>query len=129
MKKKILVVDDDVSVTNLLSWLFSKKNYHAITAGDGTTAFKIINNDPPDLILSDVEMPGMDGYEFYNRLQKNPKTAGIPLIFLSGKKAPADQLKGLRMGAEEYMTKPFDFKVLYKAIENVFAKAEKPKQD
>lgn len=129
MRKKILIVDDDPAVAKLLKMVFMQNNHHVIIAEDGETAMEKASKDAPDLILSDVAMPGIDGFEFYSRLQKNPKTASIPLIFVSGQKEAAEQLKGLRMGAADYVTKPFDLKALQKTVDNVFAKAEKQKID
>ncbi len=129
MKKRILIVDDDPAVAKLLRMVFVQKKHHVIIAEDGETAMEKVSQESPDLILSDVAMPGIDGFEFYSRLQKNPKTAGIPLIFVSGQKEAAEQLKGLRMGAAEYVTKPFDLKSLQKTVDNIFAKAEKQKID
>jgi DNA-binding response OmpR family regulator len=129
MRKKILIVDDDPAVAKLLRMVFVQKKHHVIIAEDGETAMEKVSKESPDLILSDVAMPGIDGFEFYSRLQKNPKTAGIPLIFVSGQKEAAEQLKGLRMGAAEYVTKPFDLKSLQKTVDNIFAKAEKQKID
>jgi len=129
MKKKILIVDDDPNVTKLLRMVLTKNNHHVIIAENGESAMDAINRESPDLILSDVVMPGIDGFEFYSRLQKNSKTAGIPFVFLSGQKGADEQLKGLRMGAAEYVTKPFDLKVLRQTVEDVFAKAEKQKFD
>lgn len=129
MTKRILIVDDDPAVTKLLRMVFMRKNHHVIIAEDGEAAMEKIGDESPDLILSDIAMPGIDGFEFYSQVQKNPKTAGIPFIFLSGEKEPDKQLKGLRMGAAEYVTKPFDLKMLGETIENVFAKAEKQKMD
>jgi DNA-binding response OmpR family regulator len=129
MRKRILIVDDDPAVAKLLKMVFVQKNHHVIIAEDGETAIEKVSRESPDLIISDVAMPGIDGFEFYSRLQKNSKTAGIPFIFVSGRKEPAEQLKGLRMGAAEYVTKPFDLKTLYQTVENVFVKAEKQKID
>ena len=129
MKKKILIVDDDPNVTKILKMVFIKQNHHVIIAEDGESAIDKTRTELPDLILSDVAMPGIDGFEFYSRLQKNSKTAGIPFVFLTGQKEADEQLKGLRMGAAEYVTKPFDLKSLRHTVEDVFAKAEKQKFD
>jgi len=129
MSKNILIVEDDTNITNLLSPLFAKRNYDTIIAEDAETALEMIHEKIPDLILSDVTMPGMDGFEFYHKLRENPQTAATPFIFMTGIEAATDQLKGLQIGAYEFVTKPFNLKTLFGTIENVFAKAEKQQTD
>jgi len=125
MKKKILIVDDEKVIIKFLCHVFSSKNYQIDSAGNGEDALEKINKEIPDLILSDIMMPQMDGFDFYAKLKENPKTAEIPFIFLSGKQDANDQLKGLRMGAKEYFTKPVDVKHLNTTVETVLANAEK----
>lgn len=127
MKKKILIVDDDPTVIKFLAPLFSKKNYEPIKAQDGKEALQKIDKEPPDLIISDIMMPLMDGFELYRRLRNDPKTAQIPFIFLSAKDDPIDQLQGLRMGADEYLTKPFDATQLFVTIKNVLVNVDRAK--
>lgn len=127
MKQKILVVDDDPTIMTFLSPLLSKKNYDGFWATDGLDALQKIKVKIPDLIISDIMMPRMDGYELYRRLRENAKTADIPFIFLSANTDPTDQLKGLRMGADEYLTKPFDATSLFITINSVLANANRAK--
>jgi DegV family protein with EDD domain len=127
MKQKILVVDDDPTIMTFLEPLLSKKNYDGFWATDGLDALQKIKVKIPDLIISDIMMPRMDGYELYRRLREDPKTADIPFIFLSANTDPADQLKGLRMGANEYLTKPFDATNLFITITSVLANANRAK--
>jgi len=123
MKKKILIIDDDPTIMTFLAPLLSKKKYDGFWATDGLDALQKIKKKIPDLIISDIMMPRMDGYELYRRLRDDPKTADIPFIFLSANDDPTDQLKGLRMGADEYLTKPFDATNLFIAIKSVLANA------
>lgn len=126
-KKKILIVDDDWAIIGFLAHFISKKNFEAELAENGEEAYEKIIQSPPDLIISDILMPRMDGFELYRRLQENPEIAGIPFIFLSSKTDPADQLQGFRMGANEYLTKPFDLEHLFKTINKVLANSGKAK--
>jgi len=126
--KKILIVDDDPTLINFLEPVFSKKNVETISAVNGLDALEKIGKKVPDLIISDIMMPKMDGYELYNKLQENPKTVGIPFIFLSSKDDPTEQLKGLRMGASEYLTKPFDLNKLVMTATEAIESAEKIKE-
>jgi DNA-binding response OmpR family regulator len=128
MKKRILIVDDDPTLINFLEPIFIKKKMEAVTAENGKEALEKIAEQLPDLIISDIMMPEMDGYELYQKLQKNPKTNQIPFIFLSSRSDPTDQLKGLRMGASEYFTKPFDLNKLINTVSEAIESAERAKE-
>lgn len=107
-KYKILAVDDNPINLKLLSRALIYTNYEIYTASSGEEALKIAREVVPDLILLDVMMPGMDGYEVCKKLQEDPRTAFIPVIFLSAKNEPVDKAKGLALGAVDYLTKPFN---------------------
>jgi len=119
MKAKILIVDDDPVVKMSIEAGLSKSGYETVNVNDGQEALEKIDQIKPDIILSDIIMPRVDGYELHRRLRKNPDTANIPFIFLSVKSEPSDQLKGFRMGADDYLTKPFKLKELISRIERV----------
>lgn len=104
---KILIVDDEeINIDVLVSLL--KPEYKTVIAMDGDSAFKRLEKHPlPDLILLDVIMPGMDGYEVCRRLKSNKETSEIPIIFLTGKSETQNILNGFRLGAVDYVTKPF----------------------
>lgn len=102
----VLIVDDSPDSLTLLSSIL-KSLYRVKVATSGKTALEIAaGDDPPDLMLLDVLMPGLDGYETCRELKRNPKTAGIPVIFLTAKTAEGDEEKGLLLGAEDYIAKP-----------------------
>ncbi len=107
-KYKILAVDDNPINLKLLSRALIYTNYEIYTASSGEEALKIAREVVPDLILLDVMMPGMDGYEVCKKLQEDPRTAFVPVIFLSAKNEPVDKAKGLALGAVDYLTKPFN---------------------
>ncbi len=107
-KYKILAVDDNPINLKLLSRALIYTNYEIYTASSGEEALKTAREVVPDLILLDVMMPGMDGYEVCKKLQEDPRTAFIPVIFLSAKNEPVDKAKGLALGAVDYLTKPFN---------------------
>lgn len=105
-KATILVVDDTPDNLALMSGLL-KDLYRVKIANNGEKALKIAATlPPPDLILLDIMMPGMDGYEVCSRLKANPQTQPIPVIFLTAKSAVEDERQGLELGAEDYITKP-----------------------
>jgi len=105
----VLVVDDtDLHIEILTSTLGNE--YKIISASDGRTALEIISDNPPDIVLLDVMMPEMDGYEVCRLLKNNPKTRDIPVIFLTGMVSLQDKTKGFELGAVDYITKPFEIR-------------------
>lgn len=108
IEPKILAVDDNNINIKLLSRTLTNNNFAVLTASSGKEAIKAADNDKPDLILLDVIMPEMDGYETCKVLKENPETSHIPIIFLSAKNETIDKAKGFALGASDYLTKPFD---------------------
>ncbi|MFD1616587.1 response regulator [Gelatiniphilus marinus] len=107
MKKKILVVDDELSICLLLE-NFLSENYDVTTIRDGFEASLWLEDNIPDLIISDIQMPQMDGYEFLTKLRKRGFTKHTPVIMLSGKSESKERIKCYRLGAQDYLTKPFN---------------------
>jgi signal transduction histidine kinase len=120
-KATILVVDDTPDNLTVLSNLL-KDDYKVKIATGGETALKIVaSGRPPDLILLDIMMPGMDGYEVCRRLKRDPKTMNIPVIFLTAKADVADEKKGLELGAIDYITKPISPPIVMARVKNHLA--------
>ncbi|GHV30234.1 two-component system response regulator [Spirochaetia bacterium] len=113
---KIVLVDDDVTSLALGKSILSPK-YDVITIPSGEKLFIFLEKIQPDLILLDVEMPGMNGYETLKKLKANPNYAGIPVIFLTSRSDPESELEGLKLGAIDYISKPFSPPLLLKRIE------------
>ena len=105
--EKILVVEDDEQVKTGIVELLRESNFEALAASDGSEALTKIKNDIPDLIISDIMMPKMDGYELLDNLQNCEATAAIPVILLSARADRSDIRKGMSIGADDYVTKPF----------------------
>ena len=115
---KILVVDDSPQNIRILSMLL-KDDYRVQVALHGDKALHIIfGDDPPDLILLDIMMPGIDGYEVCRRIKADPGTAGIPVIFVTGRSDAEDETYGLSLGAVDYITKPFHFPIVKARVKN-----------
>jgi DNA-binding response OmpR family regulator len=112
MLSKVLAIDDSASIHALLSVHFQGEPIELRSAYDGETALWTINKWCPDLILLDVDMPGMDGFEVYSRLRENVLTINIPVIFLTSSAATDQKVWGLDLGASDYITKPFEPKEL-----------------
>ena len=115
-KSKILVVDDNAYLVDILCFSLEMENYEVLKAYDGEEALKIISNNLPDLILADIMMPKMDGFELCKKTKENPKTKDIPFLFLTAKGKLDDQLKGFSLGGDDYIVKPFNLNDLLNKI-------------
>lgn len=104
-KQKILIVDDDENIAELISLYLNKECYETQIASDGETALQSFVSFSPDLILLDVMLPGMDGYQICTEIRKN---SNVPIIMLSAKGEVFDKVLGLKIGADDYIVKPFD---------------------
>ncbi len=119
MKENILIVDDDKSMRRLLEYNLGKK-YDVTTAEDGQQALDLLDSGTmPDLIVADINMPKVDGYDFIQNLHSKDGMSNIPVIFLTAKAQSTDRIKGLKLGAEDYMVKPFNPEELVIRIENI----------
>jgi serine phosphatase RsbU (regulator of sigma subunit) len=107
IKETILLVDDNTTNLQVLLQTLKPVGCKLLVAKDGEKALSIANRSHPDLILLDIMMPGIDGFEVCSRLKADPETAGIPVIFLSALNETADKVKGLQLGAVDYVSKPF----------------------
>ena len=105
---KILIVDDDRSTIDALRISLESENYEVLEAYNGDSAIKKAGSVPLDLILLDIMLPDITGYEICSRLKKNPKTWSVPIIMLTGMSSASDKMAGLDLGADDYITKPFD---------------------
>jgi DNA-binding response OmpR family regulator len=108
MGKSVLVVDDEPGIRDILRVNLEAEGYQVLEAGDGPEAIALARQARPDLIILDIMMPRMDGLEVLRRLEADPETAGLPVIFLSVRSSDLDIMHGLEQGAVEYITKPFD---------------------
>ncbi len=127
-KKRILVIEDNPEVRENLVEILELSNYEVDSAADGREGVEKALTNPPDLILCDVMMPNLDGFGVLHILSKKPQTADIPFIFLTAKTERSDIRKGMTLGADDYITKPFDDVELLNAIETRLQKAERLKK-
>ncbi len=107
MSYRILIVEDEPGMIELLTVALEDEGYEISIASNGEQGLKKVEYENPDLIISDVMMPDMNGYDFCQQLRTNPKTAAIPFIFLTAKKDVSDRVRGLNLGADDYISKPF----------------------
>lgn len=120
MSRKILVVDDTRNVQVLLSDFLSSQDYDVITASDGREALEMVQTHSPDLVLLDIMMPNMDGYQFISHLRRE---SSIPVIMITARQQEADIIHGFDLGADDYITKPFRLRELLVRIRAVLRRA------
>lgn len=114
--KNIVIVDDEFDMAQLLKMDLELEHYQVACALNGREGLKLIKNTRPDLVLLDISMPEMDGYQVLEELKQNESTKGIPVIMLTAKSLEQDIQKGLKLGADDYIVKPFFPGLLFKRI-------------
>jgi DNA-binding response OmpR family regulator len=120
--KKILIVDDEPNIVMSLEYIFKKENFKVFIARDGAEAIEIVGNSIPDIILLDIMMPNVDGYQVLNYLKESETLRKIKVIFLSAKNKSSDIELGLQLGADKYISKPFSVKNLVKEVKELLNK-------
>jgi two-component system phosphate regulon response regulator PhoB len=124
MAEKILLVDDEKDVVDLLSFNLKNAGFHVVTAYQGEDALARIKSDLPSLILLDLMLPGIDGIEICKRLKRDTATAQIPVIMLTAKGDEVDKVLGLELGADDYITKPFSPREVVLRVKSVLRRAK-----
>ena len=125
MKKKILVVDDEDDILQFLELVLTEKGYSVVTASGGHEALTRAQLERPDLVLLDIMMPQMDGWEVLKLLRIDDETARIPVAMLSARTEAKDRVQGLQEGAIDYIGKPFSLQELLSKIEAIFNQVER----
>jgi twitching motility two-component system response regulator PilH len=116
MKKRVLVVDDSATDRQLATSLLQKQGYSVIAAVDGEEALEKIAVEPPPLVVLDIILPGMNGYQVLRQLKSSPQTKDIKVILVSSKGQDSDRYWGLKQGADDYIAKPYPDDVLLSAV-------------
>lgn len=124
-KESILIIDDEKNIGNLLSKRFSFLGYKTFTATTSDGGYKIASQKKPSIVLLDISMPKTNGFEICQKLRSKEKTKDLPIIFLSGRATQQDKIKGLQMGGDDYLTKPFDMAELEARVERLLHRAKK----
>ena len=119
--KKILLVDDEPNIIMALEYSFKKKNYEVFIARDGSEAIEIMNHNIPDLIILDIMMPNVDGYETLEYIKRSDHLQHLKVIILSAKNKESDIQKGLDLGADKYLLKPFSIKNLTEEVQQLIS--------
>jgi len=128
-KKRILVVDDERHIVRLVQVNLERAGYEILTAFDGIEALEKVKTESPDMVVLDVMMPRMDGFEVLKNLQADPKWQNIPVIMLTAKAQDADIFKGWASGVSSYLTKPFNPRELLVFVERIFQSLDEPPTD
>jgi len=126
MGKRILVVDDERHIVRLVQVNLERAGYEILTAYDGIEALDKVKTESPDMVVLDVMMPRMDGFEVLKNLQADPRYQNIPVIMLTAKAQDADIFKGWASGVSSYLTKPFNPRELLVFVERIFQSIDEP---
>lgn len=121
--KTVLIVDDELSILVPLQFLMEQNGFHVVLAQSGRDAFEALEKSKPDLILLDIMLPDLDGYEIFQMIRANPAWDGIKVIFLTAKNRDGDVAKGLNLGVDAYITKPFSNAELLAAVNDLLGLA------
>ena len=127
-KGKILVVDDEIYIVHILDFSLGMEGYEVVTALDGEQALEKLKVEKPDLIVLDIMMPKLDGYEVCKAIKSDPETRQIPVILLSAKGRHVDQKMGFDVGADDYITKPFSPRKLVERINQLLGQTVTERQ-
>jgi DNA-binding NarL/FixJ family response regulator len=129
MAKRLLVVDDDPGLLLAVSETLRAEGYAVKTARRGAEALVIVAQTLPDLIISDIRMPGMDGYQLVRNLRSNARTRLVPIVFLTAKDEISDRIQGFRTGVDAYLTKPFEPEELAAIVDAILQRVERTHSD
>lgn len=125
-KKRILIVEDERDMTELVALRLKKEGFSVDVAFNGNDGHRLIQSDPPDLVLLDLMLPGMSGTELAQKLRNDPRTAEIPIIMVTAKSEESDVVVGLSIGADDFVTKPFSMSVLMARVSAVLRRTGTP---
>ncbi|HBQ21595.1 MAG TPA: response regulator [Deltaproteobacteria bacterium] len=112
----LLVVDDDETTRNVLKRLFEKEGFDVMLASDATELVKVLEDHPPELILLDINLPWVDGFELCKLLKNHEDLKDVPIVFISGRKSEIDKKHAFKLGAHDYLTKPFNIKEITQTV-------------
>lgn len=125
MLKRLLIVDDEPNLLRAVAACLKAENYEVTTARSAREALVLLAETVPDLIVSDIRMPGMDGYQLVRQLRGAPRTALVPIIFLTAKDEKTDRIEGFRAGIDAYLTKPFEPEELIAVVNGILNRVER----
>lgn len=122
MPKKIVYIEDDIEMTYLIKMILERKGYEIISTNNGLEGFDLVTKEKPDLILLDLMMPEIDGWDLYHQIRSNELIKSIPVVIISAKAQPIDKVLGLQIAkVDNYIAKPFKPQELIEVIENLLS--------
>jgi CheY-like chemotaxis protein len=124
-KGRILVVEDDVDISKMLRIYFDSQGYEVLVANRGSEALETCRTKLPNVVVLDIQLPDIDGYEVCRTLRSNTRTSYVPIIFLTQKDERSDKIAGLELGADDYITKPFDIEELKLRVEGAIRRSQR----
>lgn len=122
MKKRILLVEDEPNIIVSLTFLLERAGFEIVTENNGQKALDSILSDPPDTVVLDVMLPGLDGFEILRRLREDPRVEQLPVLMLTAKGQREDRKKSLEFGADRFITKPFSNAEVVEAVQDLAAR-------
>lgn len=122
---RILVVEDDIDISKMLRIYFDSQGYEVLVANRGNDALEICRRKLPNVVVLDIQLPDIDGYEVCRELRSNTRTSYVPIIFLTQKDERSDKIAGLELGADDYITKPFDIEELKLRVEGAIRRSKR----
>lgn len=121
MSKKIVIVDDEPNIVMSLEYAFKKKGFEVFIARDGEEAYQTISKEVPDAVILDIMMPKVDGFQTLQRIKENEELSKCKVLFLSAKNKESDIAKGLKLGADKYLVKPFSIKKVITEVQELLS--------
>jgi two-component system phosphate regulon response regulator PhoB len=125
-QSRVLIIEDERGLVQTLSWYFNREGYETIVARDGVEGLRKAQTQTPDVVLLDLMLPGLDGLEICKALKAGDRTRDIPVVMITAKSEESDQLLGLNLGADDYVTKPFSNKVLLAKVKAILRRVAGP---
>ncbi len=125
-QSRVLIVEDELGLVQSLSWYFNREGYETVVARDGVEGLRKAQTVIPDVILLDIMLPGLDGLEICRALKASERTRDVPVIMITAKSEESDQVLGLQIGADDYVTKPFSNKVLLAKVKALLRRVAGP---
>jgi len=116
---KIVVIEDDLLILNLISHILQREGYEVVTAIDGSDGLRKVKETAPQLVVLDISLPGLDGYQVCHYLRSEPATVDLPIIMVTAMGRPSDQRRGFESGADDYLPKPFALSELVTRVQSL----------
>lgn len=124
MARTVLIIDDEPDLIRLIDYNLTKSDYVVLTAKNGEAGLTLARRHAPDLIILDIMMPGLDGFDVCKKLRQDPMTAHVPILMLTAKAEEGDRVLGLEIGADDYMTKPFNLRELLARVKALLRRSD-----